>query len=254
MKNDYLLVAKKAAARAGEIIMKHYPENIEIDLKSDRSPVTIADTEAEKSIIEIIKNDFPDHGIIGEELGNHNIESPFKWIIDPLDGTKLFYRNMPFFATQIALMKDGDIIMGLSKAPALKEMAYAEKGRGAFLNGKKISVSKTDKLSSSYLFYGGLKLFRKNKKVEGLLNIADKTFWSRGSSDFWSYHLLSSGKIDIMVEAETKIWDIAAFSVIVEEAGGKVTDINGEKITLSSNSIIATNNILHEETLKYFSN
>lgn len=251
-KSKFLLVAIKAAKRAEEIITRYYSDDLTWQKKSNLSLVTTADTEAEKIIIATIKNSFPDHAFLGEEFGNDNTASRYQWIIDPIDGTKNYTRKIPLFATQIALLEDGEIILGVSNAPALNEMVFAEKGKGAFFQDKNINVSKIQNLSDSYFCFGGIKSFKKHGHLDSLLKLAESTSGHRGIGDFWCYHLLAQGKIDIMIEAETKIWDFAALKIIVEEAGGKVTDIKGGQVTKNTTSIIATNKNLHDSVVKIF--
>lgn len=248
-KSKYLQVAIDAALQAQEVIMKHFAGEITYETKSDLSPVTIADKQAEEIIIKTIKESFPDHGFLGEESGEESNNSEYQWIIDPIDGTKNFSRHIPLFATQIALLKDGEIIIGVSNAPALNELIYAEKGFGAYINNNRLEVSDIKTLDKSYFCFGGLKYFQKYNLVDQLFNLVHKTLGHRGIGDFWCYHLLSQGKIDIMIEAESKIWDFAALKVIVEEAGGKVTDVQGNEINKNSTSVVATNLHLHEQVL-----
>lgn len=249
---EFLPVAIMAAKNAEKIIMKYYSDGLTWQKKSDQSPFTIADTEAEKAIIKTIKKFFPDHAFLGEESGKTNARSRYQWIIDPIDGTKNYIRKIPLFATQIALLKDEEIILGVSNAPAMNEMIFAEKGKGAFLRGKSVHISNIKDLSDSYFCFGGIKYFQKYGCLDSLLDLSQQTSGCRGFGDFWCYHLLAQGKIDIMVEAEIKIWDVAALKIIVEEAGGKVTDMNGNKITRETTSIIATNKNLHDSVVRIF--
>jgi histidinol-phosphatase len=251
-KSKFLSVAIEAAKNAEEIIMKYYSDDLTWQKKSDLSPVTVADTQAEEIIIKTIKKYFPGHAFLGEESGNNNIKSKYQWIIDPIDGTKNYIRRIPLFATQIALLEDGEIILGVSNAPAINEMIWAEKDKGAFFQEKKISVSSVNNLVDSYLCSGGINHFVSSGLIDYLLKLCVDTNRYRGFGDFWSYHLLAQGKIEIVVEAKIKIWDIAALKIIIEEAGGKVTDINGDNITKDTTSIIATNKILHDTVVKIF--
>jgi len=251
--SKFMYVALQAAKEAEKVIMKYYSDEIRSKLKEDQSPVTLADIEAEKIITKIIKENFPDHGFIGEELGNEKTDSDFRWVIDPIDGTKNYIRKIPLFATQIALIKNDEVILGVSNAPALKELMYAEKGNGTFLNGKRVVVSTIANLSDSYFCFGGLNYFEKHNYIDALLSLVKSSRRHRGIGDFWCYHLLAQGKIEVMIEPETKIWDIAAIKVIVEEAGGKVTDISGGEVTVDSTSIIATNKLIHDAVQKFFS-
>lgn len=252
-KSKFLNTAIEAAKKAEEIILRYYQEDIEVDIKDDLSPVTKADIESEKEIIKIIRAQFPSHGFLGEESTQDIKKKEYLWIIDPIDGTKNYIRKIPLFATQIALMKDKELILGLSNAPALKELVYAEKGRGAYCNGHKIQVSTIKELNKSYVLFGGVKYFKQHNMLENLLSLIGDTQAHRGIGDFWSYHLLAQGKVDVMIEAQTKIWDIAAVKVIVEEAGGKVTDIKGNQVNLDTTSLLATNKRLHQTVLEYLS-
>lgn len=249
----FLKTALDAAKRSEKIIMKYFSEGVESSLKKDRTPVTHGDVEAESIIIETIKKKFPDHGFLGEELGTSEPESEYIWIIDPIDGTKNYMRRIPLFATQIALMKNDKPILGVSNAPALKELMYAEQGKGSFLNGKSVRVTSTKDLEKSYMSFGGLKYFEHSGLIPNLLSLVNSTQGHRGFGDFWGYHLVAQGKIDIMLEVHTTAWDITALRLIVEEAGGTITNLNGEDIVVKdSTSVLATNGVLHNSVLKYF--
>lgn len=250
--SEYLETAIKAAKKAEKVIMNYYSKSVRAELKEDQSPVTIADTEAEKVIIEKISQEFPEHGFIGEELGTVNQGAEYKWIIDPIDGTKNYLRRIPLFATEIALMKGDELVLGVSNAPVIKELLYGEKGEGAYCNDKRINVSGINSLSEAYASFGGLNLFNKHSMVNQLVKLVNQFRGRRGFGDFWSYHLLARGSIDCMVEPDTKVWDIAAVKVIVEEAGGKVTDIKGAPVSVNTTSIIATNGLIHDRVISFF--
>jgi len=250
--SPYLQVALQAVKEAEKIINQYYSNDIRLTLKPDQSPVTLADQEAEQVIRRVIQESFPNHSILGEEGGGADTESEFLWIIDPIDGTKNYVRQVPLFATQLALMQDGEIILGVSNAPAMGELMYAQKGQGSFFNGEPVHVSKVQALNESYLSYGSLFCFSRLDVLDGLLRLENDTRAHRGFGDAWSYHLLAQGKIDIVAEGSVKIWDIAAASLIVEEAGGQMTDLQGRPITKNTTSVLATNGHLHDEVLSYF--
>lgn len=253
MISDFLTVAIDAAKNAEEIILSYYNENsITVELKPDETPVTRADTEAEKAIRETIKKSFPDHGFLGEEFGTQAGTSPYTWIIDPIDATKNYIRKIPIFGTQIALMHDDELILGISNAPLLNELLSAEKGKGAFLNGEPIEVSKVSQPSEAMICHGGIKWFVEKEIFDGIYNLINDTARSRGFGDFYSYHLVASGRVDAVIEAAISIWDIAAITVVVQEAGGMVTDVQGQAITKDTASLVATNGILHNTILDYF--
>ncbi len=253
MTSDFLTVAIDAAKNAEQIILSYYNENsITVELKPDETPVTRADTEAEKAIRETIKKSFPDHGFLGEEFGTQAGTSPYTWIIDPIDATKNYIRKIPIFGTQIALMHDDELILGVSNAPLLNELLSAEKGKGAFLNGEPIEVSNVSQPSEAMICHGGIKWFVEKEIFDGIYNLINDTARSRGFGDFYSYHLVASGRVDAVIEAAISIWDIAAITVVVQEAGGMVTDVQGQAITKDTASLVATNGILHNTTLDYF--
>ena len=251
--SQFLTVALEAAKNAEEIITAYYTgDTMKVELKEDETPVTLADRGAEKAIRETIKQAFPDHGFLGEEYGIEEGDSPYVWIIDPIDATKNYIRKIPIFGTQIALMKDDELILGVSNAPLLNERLYAEAGKGAFWNGEPITVSSVTQPEDAMVCHGGLKWFVENGTFPGIYDLINDAARTRGFGDFYMYHLVASARADAVVEAAISIWDIAAITVIVQEAGGKVTDIHGQPITKDTVSLIATNGVLHNTVLDYF--
>lgn len=250
----YLAVAIEAAKQAESVILHYFGQKVPSKTKADLSPVTIADEEAEKIIRNSIAKAFPEHTFYGEEGSKVNLDNHrgYTWIIDPIDGTKSFMRGNPLFSTLIALMKDGELILGVSNAPALQECLAAQKGYGCFLNDQPMHVSGISALEDAYFSHGGINHFEKRGLTSSLIKLAQAVRWERGIGDFWSYHLLAQGKLDIMIEADTKLWDIAALKVIVEEAGGTFTQLDGKPITGASTSALATNSVLHETVCKLF--
>lgn len=245
-----LLTAKNAAKAAEEVINRFYLNKEQgLEVKSDDTPVTLADKGAESVIRATILDQYPDHGIYGEELGRSDNDSDFLWLIDPIDGTKSFVRGYPFFSTQIALMYQGELVLGVSNASHYGEMAWARKGGGAFLNGEKVSIKEQFEAHSSCISSGNIRsLVEKNWHRFGQLLL--KFGKTRGYGDFCHYHLLASGKIDLVVESDVNILDIAALTVIVEEAGGLMTDIEGDSVGLSTTSILAGGHKAHALGLK----
>jgi len=249
MKSEYLSVALDAVKAAEVSILKYLDEDVTAELKPDQSPVTIADKEAEEIIKRTILARFPNHTFFGEEgekidLNNH---TGYTWIIDPIDGTKSYLRKNPLFATQLALMHDGEFVLGVSNAPLLKELVYAEKGNGCFFNDRPVHVSDIDSVKDSYMSFGSLKYFEQTDTNDQLMELAKEVRWARGICDFWSYHLLVQGKLEIMIEPVTKLWDIAAMNVIVSEAGGKLTQLDGSPIAHNTTTALATNGRIHDE-------
>ncbi|MYI93139.1 inositol-phosphate phosphatase, partial [Candidatus Poribacteria bacterium] len=169
-----------------------------------------------------------------------------------IDATKNYIRKIPIFGTQIALMKDNELILGVSNAPLLNELLYAEVDKGAFLNSKPIKVSEVSQPSDAMVCHGGLNWFIEKGTFAGVYDLIKVAARTRGFGDFYSYHLVASSRADVVIEAAISIWDIAAITVIVREAGGCVTDIQGKEITTETDSLIATNGILHRTVLDYF--
>lgn len=249
--SPFLTTALKAARAAQQVIEKYYNADFEIQLKADQSPVTIADIETEKTIKGILLDAFPDHGFYGEETGKVNEDAEYNWLIDPIDGTKSFVRRYPFFSTQIALMKGDELILGVSNAPEFGELAYAEKGFGAYLNDQPIKVSAYTELSKSALSLGNIASIAAKPQWATLGEIIQDVQRIRGYGDFYHYHLLASGKIDLIIESDVNILDIAALSVIVNEAGGAFTDLSGGALTLDTTTVLAAaSQSLHSEILQ----
>ena len=235
----YLQTALDAVHAAQDIILQYYHGDFAVELKPDQSPVTIADVQTEQTIKNIILDRFPNHGFFGEETGKVNAGAEFNWLIDPIDGTKSFVRGYPMFSTQIALMQGDELILGVSNAPGFNELAYAEKGKGAFLNNKPINVSGYTALNQAALSLGNIASLAASPQWANLGQIITQVQRIRGYGDFLHYHLLASGKIDAIIESDVNILDIAALSVIVREAGGIFTDLSGGTLNLETKTVLA---------------
>lgn len=241
----YLRTALDAARAAAGISRKFYSGEFDVEIKADMTPVTQADVECEHAIRDIILGEFPDHDFFGEETGRTGSDSGFLWLVDPIDGTKGFVRHYPFFSTQIALMQCGEIVLGVSSGTMMDELAWAEKGHGAWLNGERLAVSSIDDPARAAISTGNLKSLAGSEgwsRLAGIVACADRI---RGYGDFYHYHLLAAGKIEAVIESDVNILDIAALSIIVREAGGKFTDLNGNPVGLDTRSVLAANPELH---------
>lgn len=247
--DEYRNKAVEAAKAAEDIIRHYYHGNFEIERKEDATPVTVADVECERAIKKVLSNAFPEHGFYGEELGRESIDSDYVWLIDPIDGTKSFVRGYPFFSTQIALMYKGELVVGVSNAPMFGqgELATAAKGSGATLNGETIHVSDIDKLKEATLSLGNIATLVGTDQWQGLGKLIQTAHRHRGYGDFYHYHLLAAGRIDLIVESDLNILDIAALTVIVREAGGDITQLDGEPIDLETTSMFASNGRISKE-------
>jgi histidinol-phosphatase len=240
-----LQAALDAAASAAEIARSLYQSNLAVRIKADKSPVTEADVRCELAIRTILEARFPNYGFYGEETGRHAQDAESLWLVDPIDGTKAFVREYPFFSTQIALMREGEIVLGVSSAPVYGELAYAERGQGAYLNGKRVKVSDITALEAAALSAGNIKSLALGKQWGRYGALVAQVGRMRGYGDFLHYHLLAAGKIEVVIESDVNILDIAPLVAIVREAGGQFTELAGGPITLASTTVLATNGHLH---------
>ncbi len=237
-----LVTAKRAAKSAEQIIKHYYKCSPDTQIKDDLTPVTQADIECEQVIKQVLAASYPDFGFYGEETGKSNTDSDFMWLVDPIDGTKSFVREYHFFSTQIALMYKGEIIMGVSHAPLFNETAWAAKDMGAFINDEPLTVSDFTKPEDSCFSTGNLKSFAKDPQSwEKLRQVMSNCHKTRGYGDFYHYHLLAAGKLELVIESDLNILDIAALSIVVKEAGGIMTDLIGKDIDLDTSNILAGN-------------
>src|ERR1700716_3332373 len=222
MPSGELSAALEAARAAAEVIRASYGRNLRVTLKADRSPVTAADLEAERAIRAVLSRHFPDYGFYGEETGQHAMDAGSVWLVDPIDGTKSFVRDCPFFSTQIALRRAGRLVLGVSSAPVYGELAWAEEGAGAWLNERAVRVSAVADLAGAVVSTGNLKTLASSPRWNRLGGLIGRVGRIRGYGDFVHYHLLARGSLDVVIESDVNILDIAALTVIVREAGGQV--------------------------------
>lgn len=256
-----LTVAKVAAAQAASIAMTHFKQPIEVERKADASPVTVADRACEESIRRIIRADFPDHALYGEEYGRSG-EHRCLWLIDPIDGTRSFIRGLEFWSVQIALMIDDEIVLGVSAAPPFGEIAWAMRGQGARLDllrndltasAQAIHIAETAEIDQMDLSLGNVRSLSKNARAWTRIGqLVERASRTRGYGDFYPYHRLAAGGLDAVIESDVNILDIAALTVIVREAGGVMTTLAGEPIGLDSTTVLAATPALHPRLLEHF--
>ena len=249
MPSAELKAAIEAAEAAARVIRSLYQRNLEVVTKADKSPVTEADVKAEHAIHEVLSARFPEYGFYGEETGQHAMGAESIWLVDPIDGTKSFVRECPFFSTQIALMRGGRMVLGVSSAPAYDEFAWAERGEGAWLGGQRIRVSGIDRIESAIVSSGNLKTLASGSQWSRYGELVARVNRIRGYGDFVHYHLLARGALDAVIESDVNILDIAALTVIVEEAGGRFTDLAGGEVGLATTTVLASNGPLHAPLL-----
>jgi histidinol-phosphatase len=247
--NEDLSFAHHLAGIADSISMKWFRAvDLRVDTKADFTPVSEADRGVEEALRERIAAERDGEGVIGEEFGAEEA-SGGRWILDPIDGTKNFVRGIPIWATLIALERDGVVQAGLASAPALGRRWWASRGEGAFADGSRITVSKVDRLEDAQVCFGGVRTWKKTGLLDNFLELAVRAQRTRGFGDFWMHMLVAEGAADVAAEMEVSIWDLAAVQVIIEEAGGRFTDIAGQA-TPSGGSAVSTNGLLHDEVLK----
>ena len=253
MPSQELKAALEAAQAAAAVINAFWRKNPRVRTKPDQSPVTEADERAEEVIRATLARHFPGYGFYGEETGQHAMGAESIWLVDPIDGTKSFVREQPFFSTQIALMRQGELVLGVSNASAYGELAWAERGSGAFLNDQPVRVSTLTPLREAFVSTGNIESLTRPPLWERFGALVRQVARIRGYGDFVHYHLLLRGALDVVIETDINILDIAALTVLVREAGGTFTDLEGAPVGLGTRSVLATNGPLHAQVLAVLS-
>lgn len=248
-------IAIQAVKEAGEILIENFGKIKKVAIKNRGELVTNVDVESERRIIGLIKKNYPQHNILAEESNQpQQGNSDYRWIIDPLDGTLNYVRGIDTFGVSIALEYKKEVILGVIYIPLSKQLYFAQKGEGSYLNGERIKVSRTG-LKEAYIVYdSSIRLDRKKVMLNNLDKLTEQTFTLRvlGSSAR-SLSYLAQGKVELVIDYYDKPWDFSGGALIVEEAGGRVTDMNGERWSPWSRGYIASNGIIHEKVLKIMS-
>lgn len=237
----------EAARAGGAVAVEHYRRGFCVSLKPDRSPVTEADREAERAIVGVLHARCVDHGTLGEELGEWGPRDR-RFIVDPIDGTRNFVRRIPTWAVLIGLEEGGRVTAGVVYQPATDVLHTAWRGRGAWRDGERIRVSPVDALDRALVVHSSVNFLRKSPYWEGFLQLADRTQVQRGFGDFSAYLWVAEGKGEIALSTTVKPWDVAALKVLVEEAGGRFTDLDGRPGIYGS-TVCASNGLLHDAAL-----
>ena len=245
-----LALALALADAADAITLPRYRAvDLDIRHKADASEVTDADTGSESAMRALLARERPDHAVLGEEEGLiGDPSSPSRWILDPIDGTASFVRGLPIWGTLIALEHDGEIVVGVASAPALGKRWWAAKGSGAFGSDGPLHVSAVDRLEDAHLGHASISSWRKHGRGEQFDALAHRVWRSRGVGDFWMHVLVAEGVFDVAAEPVVSLWDLAAVKVIVEEAGGRFTDLSGVA-RADGGSALSTNGLLHDAAL-----
>jgi histidinol-phosphatase len=232
------------------VALSHFRHGVAAATKADGSPVTVADREVESLLRRRLRAAFPEHAVLGEEQGGAIDPAAPTWVLDPIDATKNFLRGLPIWATLLALVVDGQPVLGVASAPAMGERWEAARGLGARRNGERVNVSAVADLAQAHVLHGGLDWFRQTPGGWELLGrLADRAWRTRGFGDFWMHLLVAGGMADAAVERDVKPWDIAAPGCIVAEAGGLMTAWDGGS-ALASGEALTTNAHLHDELLR----
>jgi histidinol-phosphatase len=247
--NADLAFALSLADLADEITMRHFrsPE-LEVETKSDLTPVSVADRGSEEALRAAIARERPGEAVVGEEFGAAGDGASARWILDPIDGTKHYVRGIPLWATLIALERDGVLVTAVASAPALATRWWAARGEGAFASGRAIRVSSVPGLEEAAFSHAGSGSFEKHGHGAALRALSQRAWMERAYGDFWQHMLVAEGRLDFALEASVNLWDLAAVQLIVEEAGGRFTDFGGVARP-DGGSGLSSNGVLHDEVL-----
>lgn len=251
---EWLAFALEACDEADAIALRHFRRDLSPERKPDRTFVTVADQGIERAIRERIRARYPDHGLVGEEYGTEDGDARTRWFIDPIDGTHNYIRGVPLFGTLLGIEHDGELQVGVISAPAMRERWYARRGGGAWNRGmdgveRPIRVSRVAAVEDAQLLYGSARDTVASGLMPGFDRLMAEAWRERGFGDFWGYALVAEGAGEAMLETGMQPWDLAGPVVVIEEAGGKVTDAFGER-RIDAPSFVGSNGILHEELLR----
>ncbi len=244
--DDLLQFALDAAWQAGRVTLGYFQTGVKAQKKADNTPLTIADQLAEQKLREVIAARFPEHAIVGEEYGRSESDSPYTWVIDPIDGTKSFVSGVPIYANLLALLDGEKAVLGIINLPALNEVIYAVRGGGCYWNGRRCHVSQTSDLREAVLLTSGLNYF--HSKQAAWDRLLKATYIQRTWGDAYGYALIATGRADVMVDPGMALWDAAPLQVILEEAGGTFTDWQGTA-TIHNGESVATNGLLYSQVM-----
>jgi histidinol-phosphatase len=247
-----LATARQAAEAGGAAALRHFRTGIRVEIKPDRTPVTAADREAEAAIVEVIRRSFPGHAILGEESGAH-AGADARWIVDPIDGTRGFTRGGSFWGPLVALEVDGQVLAGAMAMPALGEVYWAARGQGAWRSSRggepvRLRLSGIADWEEATLSLGEQKFLYQPPRRERLLDLVLTAAQARGYGDLAGCAMVLDGRAEAFIEAGVQVWDIAPLQILVEEAGGRFTDLHGAP-THTSGHCLASNGLVHEHVL-----
>jgi histidinol-phosphatase len=259
---DDLALAFELADVADAITLARFrAEDLVVETKPDLTPVSEADRDVERAMRARLASARPGDAVVGEEYGAQPAPSGNgrRWIVDPIDGTKSYVRGVPVWATLLALEQDGELVLGVVSAPALARRWWATRGAGAFVSDgldgggpRRLRVSAVHELQDAQLCFGGFEEWRERGRLEGLVELSARCWRTRGYGDFWQYMLVAEGALEISLDPDVSLWDLAAPMVVVTEAGGRFTDLSG-RATADGGDALATNGVLHEAARAFVS-
>jgi histidinol-phosphatase len=245
--------AQELAWQAGKITLSYFGTNVVPELKADQTPVTVADREAEQRLRASIEACFPEHGILGEEFGETNPGARYRWILDPIDGTKSFVQGVPLYGVLIGLERDGQPVLGVCYLPALDEMVAAARGEGCTLNGRRVQVSQTSQLCDAVLLSSDAESFAQYGRGPAYDELRSNVKFARTWGDCYGHILVATGRAEVMLDPVMNVWDCAALLPIVQEADGTFSDWNGTP-TIHGGNAISTNGLLFDDVMRIVGN
>lgn len=244
-----LTFALELADASDRIAMKYFRGDLQIQTKPDHTLVTRADTEIERHLRDRIASAFPSHAVLGEEYGKDSGSAESRWIIDPIDATANYARGVPVFATLLAHERAGELLLGVISAPGLGQRWHALRGHGAWNGTRRLRVSQIGELAQAQVFYASRTAFTAVGQEKQFDAVVESTWRDRGFGDFWGYALVAEGTGEAMFEPELSPWDLAGPLVVVEEAGGRLTDFQGRR-SYQGPTALASNGLVHEAILE----
>ena len=246
---ELLEAAEAWAIEAGELVLGYYGGRLAYEDKLDGTPVTAADRRSEKMLRECIASRFPDHAVLGEEYGESNPGARVRWVLDPVDATRSFMRGVPLFGVLIGIEVAGEPVVGIANFPALGEIVAAGRGLGCRWNGDPCRVSTTDSIEESLVLTTDVESVLSRPEGPGYRRLQQRASLARTWGDCYGHCLVATGRAEVMVDPEMAAWDAGPFPVLMSEAGGKFTSLEGV-VTMHGNSGLSTNGRLHEEVLR----
>jgi histidinol-phosphatase len=241
-----LLALEDVVVRAGDTALKHFHRGVVPEKKPDRSPVTVADREAERTIREYVFTQFPQAEFFGEETGRAGDNPELRFIVDPIDGTRAFVRGLPTWSVLLGIESDGVPVVGIAYMPVAGDLFAAVHGHGATHNGTRARVSTVSPLADATVTHGCLQQFTQTGVGDSLVRLADACDSARGFADFDGYRQVLLGRSDAMVDPGVQPYDVCAAAVLIREAGGRFTSLQGED-TIYGGGAIASNGVIHDE-------